>query len=348
MKPAVAAISAALLLIVLILLSVLAGANKTSTDVFDAMSTTITVQLSGRRSGTAVKEIRAETERLENLLSMFVEVSDIYKINNGSGFIPLEPETCDMLEKCREYSTESDGIFDVTVGNITQLWGICSNNPSVPLPAEIADALKTVGSNIRLDIIEKDGLQGIINDGSLCIDPGGVAKGYVLDRFREILDSNRIKNGIISIGGNVLVYGDNEGKNYSVGLRIPAKYSEGYFCALKLCDTVVSTSGGYERFFTAPDGTEYNHIIDPRTGYPVDNELLSVSVICKDASRADYLSTRLFILGEDGAAELISELAESGIYVVIVNEDNIVRCSSALEDIMPSDKRSLDYTFIFE
>lgn len=346
-NPAAFIMSAVLVLALLVLLIVYANRNISVSDVFDAMSTTVTVQLSGCDSRRTAAEIRSEAVRLENLLSMFIEGSDIYKINHSEGFVPLEKETCSLLENCREYGIESSGIFDVTVGNLTQLWGICSDSPRVPSPSEIDKALETAGKFEELEISERDGIPGITADGALCIDPGGIAKGLVLDRFREILDNSRIKKGIISIGGNVLVYGDNGGKKYSVGLRIPAKYSNGYFCALTLSNTVVSTTGGYERFFTAPDGTVYNHVIDPRTGYPADNGLVSVSVICPDAAKADYLSTRLFILGEDGAAQLFKELADEGICVVLVNDKNIVRCSPELEPLMPEEKRSEDYTFIF-
>lgn len=336
-------------LIILIIAAVVefTGSKKASAA-FDAMSTTTTVQLEGRDAEKAAAEIRSESQRIEDLLSMYVEGSDIYNINNGNGYVAVSPETALLLERCGDFSEESSGIFDVTIGRLTQLWGICSDNPTVPSDKEIADALAAAGQTDRLRNTEKAGITCIETDGSLCIDLGGVAKGYALDCFRNILDNNRISKGIISIGGNVLVYGDNNGKQYSVGLRTPVKYDSGYFCAISLSDTVVSTTGGYERFFTASDGTVYNHVLDPRTGYPTDNGLLSVSVICPDATRADYLSTRLFILGEDEAAVLFDELAKEGIYVVMVNDRNVVRCSRELEKIMPVEKRSKEHTFIFE
>ena len=145
-------------------------------------------------------------------------------------------------------------------------------------------------------------------DEGCAVDLGGIAKGYASDCAAVLFHRSALTGGCANLGGNVYVYGTNaQNKPWSVAIQDPAD-SEGYVCTLSLSDAFVVTSGGYQRYFTAPDGTVYQHILDPKTGYPVQSDLTSVSVITRGAfdgqgTRADAYSTALYVMGEQAAVD---------------------------------------------
>ena len=145
-------------------------------------------------------------------------------------------------------------------------------------------------------------------DEGCAIDLGGIAKGYASDCAAVLFHRSALTGGCANLGGNVYVYGTNaQNKPWSVAIQDPAD-SEGYVCTLSLSDAFVVTSGGYQRYFTAPDGTVYQHILDPKTGYPVQSDLTSVSVVTRggfggQGTRADAYSTALYVMGEQAAVD---------------------------------------------
>ncbi len=318
-------------------------ADRTVTEkrAFYSMSTTVTVQLKGKNSAKVADEIEAESMRLEAELSLFREGSEIESINGGES--EISKETYDLLTKANEYSAESGGLFDVTIGALTKLWNIMSDNPRVPAPEEISETIGLVDYT-ALALWEENGRYLARVPEGASIDLGGIAKGYALDCFREIAEKHGIKEGFVSIGGNVLVIGDKAGQPFTVGLKVPVQGSGEYFCALLLKSTVVSTAGGYERFFVGEDGKTYHHVLDPRTGYPAQSELVSVSVVYEDAAKADYLSTRLFVAGLDEAIRIIKD---EGLQVIMLTKDGTVYASASLEDSLPINFRDETLNFIF-
>lgn len=180
------------------------------------------------------------------------------------------------------------GALDVTLDPLIKLWDINGENPKVPSQAQIDQALSQNGFNF-----------------------GAVVKGYATDRIVEILEANNVKRAVIDLGGNVYVYGEKPDHSlWTVGIKNPENPTGDPIAKIQTESASVVTSGNYERYFEA-DGKRYHHILDPKTGWPVDNGLASVSIISKSSFACDILSTTLFVLGEEKSLELKPALEEA-------------------------------------
>ena len=191
----------------------------------------------------------------------------------------------------------------MTIAPLVELWGITGDDPRVPAQSEIDALLPLVGSGH----VHLEGTAAALDEGC-AIDLGGIAKGYASDKTAELFAESGIFGGFVSLGGNVYVHGVTaEGQPWNVAIQDP-RNTEAYACTLRLSDAFVVTSGGYQRNFTAPDGTVYQHIIDPATGYPVQSDLLSVSIVTRrdnggTGTMADAYSTALYVMGETAAVD---------------------------------------------
>lgn len=187
-----------------------------------------------------------------------------------------------LLQKADAYIEDTNGAFNPHLYPLEKAWGFTDGNTKVPSEEEISATLKECRENVDL------------------YDLGGIYKGYVAGALKQFLIENGVTSASIVLGGNVTVIGtEPSGKPFSVGIKDPVETAK-IIASLRVEDTSVVTSGGYERFFTE-DGVTYSHILDPETGYPVSNDLLSVTVICKDDVLADALSTALFVMGKEKA-----------------------------------------------
>ena len=290
-------------------------------DTYLAMGTVITADIRGRNSEKASKEIREEISALEeSVLSWRVEDSDVGRINANSGKdVSIPGELAYYIQQSIDLSEKCGGAFDITLGKLTQLWNIGSGNEKVPSESEIKAALETVGADSIL-----------INDNSVRInnrqqlDLGAVGKGIACEYAKNILDTYSIKSATVSVGGSVLIYG----KAASVGIVNPKDDSK-YFATLKLKDKYVSTSGSYERYFEA-DGKKYHHILDPSTGYPAENDLLSVTVVCGSGFLSDALSTACFVMGYKSSLGILSQYNAEAVYVF---SDGTYAVTDGLSDV---------------
>lgn len=265
------------------------------TSIF-AMDTYMTLVAYGDKAEDALTACSREINALEDSLSRTRETSDIYAINSDYS-AEVDPEVAQLITDALHYGDETGGTFDITIAPLVETWRITSDEPYVPSQAEIDALLPLVGgTHVRVN-----GNTVSVDPGS-AIDLGGIAKGYASDRVADIFSSYGIESGTVSLGGNVYVCGTKlDGKPWSVGIQDPA----GGDCAayVSLTDAFAVTSGGYQRYFTAPDGTVYQHIIDPKTGYPAQSDLVSVTIICDNGTRADAYSTALYVMGEQGAVD---------------------------------------------
>lgn len=238
----------------------------------------------------------SEIERVENLLSCEKGSSEISEINNAAGLYPVKVsyETLSMLQRSNAYSKKYQGIFDITIGPLTNLWGFSSDR-EVVLPDEktIKGLLKLVNYD-NIIINEKDTSVFLPQKG-MSIDLGGVAKGYAVDRASAVLKKMGITNFIIKAGGDIYVSGTKEKDTlWKVGIKDP-RHSNNIIAKFDLKDYAVSTSGDYERFKII-DGKRYHHILDPGTGYP---GMLSESatILAPTSEEADATSTYIFLKG---------------------------------------------------
>ena len=293
-----------------------------------AMDTVVseTLYTSGKDINTQIGEKLREMET--TLLSWTEENSQISQLNNADGkTMEVSDDLAADLEKIRQLSQESDGAFDPTLGKIIRLWDIAGENPHVPDQSEIDTLLPEVG----YEKIQVDGNNVTLLDGCT-LDLGAVGKGMGCDQIMDYLQTQPDVVGmILNLGGSsVMTYGEKpDGSPWKVALTDPRDTEGDYLGAITLdANQFLSTSGDYEKYFIE-DGIRYHHILDPKTGYPVQNGLTSVTIVCDQGYLADGLSTACFVLGMDAAKPLLEKYDAEAVFV---DEDKNVYVTSGLMD----------------
>ena len=234
-----------------------------------------------------------------------------------------------ILRMARRLTEETDGVFDLSVAPLAALWDV-NHRTSPPSPEEIAAALEKVGA----DQLSLNGNTLTFAAAGAGLDIGSVGKGYGADRTVKRLKEAGASAGVVSFGGNVAVFGKKDGGAFRIGVRDPQNI-QGYFGILSVNDVSVVTSGAYERYFEA-DGVRYHHLLDAKTGYPRQSDLLSVTVVCADGAQADLLSTALWLAGGEEAERILSATAGSGDFLpaeaIFVFADGTVKITDGLKD----------------
>jgi thiamine biosynthesis lipoprotein len=300
--------------------------DKTYKESRTAMYTTCTITVLSRSPVKAKEAIDAgfaEIKRLESLLNYYSIDSEITAINNnaGKGPVKVSTETLDIIEKALAIAEATRGAFNPTIGPVMKLWESSRQDPEHPLPSGqiISETLKLVDYG-KININKADS-EIFLMDAGMEIDLGGIAKGYAADSAIGTIRASGIRSALVSIAGDIKGIGlKNENKPWRVGVQDPRSKSgsreEEYeiITTINLSDRAVSTSGDYQRFFLK-DGKRYHHIIDPRTGYPTESRLISVSVMASEGYIADGLSTGIFILGPERGVDLLESMDLDGIIV---------------------------------
>lgn len=215
-----------------------------------------------------------------------------------------------LLKKGAEMYEFTDGAFDMTIAPVTKLWNI-PENKIPPDAAAIAAMLSFVGTS-KLKFNDADRTVTFESFGG--IDIGGIAKGFAGNYAVSALKNAGCSAGVLSLGGNVVVWGDKpDGSDYTVAVKSPLSSGQTseYLGNIKCKDVCVVTSGTYERFFEY-EGKRYHHIIDPSTGYPADTDVLSATVVAEDGTYADALATAFVVLGYEKSASYIESAIEKG------------------------------------
>ncbi len=237
-----------------------------------------------------------KADEKNNTLSYRIKDSDIWNINTSDTNEEIEVNnyTIDIIDTVNYLSVATSGSYDITITPVSDIWGIGTSNAKVPTDEEIKDALQYVDYNNILTNKENSTVK-ILSNGTM-LDLGSVAKGYITEEVKKYLITNDIKSGIINFGGNVSLIGKKpDGNNYVVGIRNPFKSKEDYYATLSLSDTNVVSTGTYERNFEQ-DNITYHHLLDTNTGYPIDTNIVSVTVVYDNSMIADALSTALITL----------------------------------------------------
>lgn len=260
-----------------------------------AMDTYIEMAAYGPEAEAALADCAAEIGNLEALFSATLPGSDISRINAAGGAeVTVSGETAGLLAAARALSLETDGAFDPTVYPLMRLWGF-GDDPAVPEPDDIRALLPLVDA-VQLAL---DG-EHVSLPPHMGIDLGGIAKGYTTDRLCALLEAHGVACAKLTLGGNVYVLGVKpDGGDWRIGVRDPAN-GDGIVGVVQTHDCAIITSGSYQRYFET-DGMRFHHILDPDTGYPADDGLVSVTIIAGSGTRADALSTALFVMGEADA-----------------------------------------------
>jgi thiamine biosynthesis lipoprotein len=267
------------------------------------------------------------------MLSVFLPDSEISRVNASAGLGPavVSEETFGILKMAHSISQLSGGAFDITIGPLVRLWSVTSQHPQVPPPEAIAESLQLVG--YRHLKLEKERLTCFLPKKAQALDLGGIAKGYAADRAAAIYRECGVGSSLIDIGGNVnLIGGKPGGGLWVVGVQDPCGKRGDIIGTLRLTDTSVVTSGGYERGFSA-DGVWHHHIIDPRSGYPSQSDIASITVMATRSIVADALSTAAFVLGTERGVRLLEEFGQVEAILVkkdrsILVTDGLTRCFS--------------------
>ena len=320
------------------------GAEQT----FFAMDTVMSVLVSGRRGPQAVAAAREAVERLDGLLSRTDSDSQIARLNTAAGdgaAVAVDPDVAELLAFSQEIARQLPGDFDITIAPVMDAWGFTTASPRVPDAGTLSALLPLVDSAALTVTVPAPG-----EDGSAqlapgqAVDLGGIAKGYASDWVEAALRRNGAERAMVYLGGNVLVLGTKaDGSPWRVAVQDPEDPSA-YAGILALTDAFAVTSGGYQRYFEE-NGVRYQHILDPKTGYPAESGLTSVTVVAAangpdydsetpapgSGAMCDAFSTALFVLGEEKALDFW-RTSGYDFELVLVTEDGRVLVTEGLAD----------------
>lgn len=310
------------MLLACVLMAVLSGCRQQRephSATFFAMDTVMELAVYGSES------LLAEGEELildiEQRLSVTDSSSEIAGLNRD-GKAAVSSETESLLENALVLCERTDGALDITVYPVVRAWGFTTGEYQVPDEIDLVDALALVDYHkVKLD-------RGTASlSPGMQIDLGSVAKGWTGDKVLEMFRKRGVESALLNLGGNVQALGSKpDGSSWRVGIRSPSE--DGYAGAVEISDKAVITSGGYQRFFEE-NGNRYHHIIDPKTGWPASNGLLSVTVIGDSGMACDGLSTALFVMGLERALTFWE--TQGDFEAVFIMEDKIV-ITDGLED----------------
>jgi thiamine biosynthesis lipoprotein len=303
---------------------------KSKSGLFLGTITSITIYdpISSHRFDTLYEHISDQLIHIEHKMSLNIQGSEVNQINHaaGSRAVSVSPETFSVIHKGKLYSELSQGAFDISIGPIVKLWGIGSDHANLPNEKKLIEKLKCVNyKDIKLD---KNNHTVYLKESGMAIDLGGIAKGYAADLIASYLKDQGIENALINLGGNIYALGSKPGAtHWNIGIQNPNDVRGKYIGIVHVKNKCVVTSGIYERYFLH-ENIRYHHILDPFTGYPINNELASISIISDNSIDGDGLSTTIFSLGIDKGKQLIESM--KGVDAIFVTKNNEVYLSSGL------------------
>lgn len=273
--------------------------------------------------------VLAEFDRLDRLMSVWKEGSDILRLNAAAGDhpVPVSAETLEALRIAHDVSEWTEGRFDVTFGALTDVWKFDQDqDESIPTPDQVRARLPLIDYRL-LELNEAAGTAFLERKG-MRAHLGGIGKGYAVDRAVKIFRDGGLSDFMIQAGGDLYVGGRRNDRPWKLGIADPRAPNGPSFAAIELSDSTFSTSGDYERFFLK-NGVRYHHILDLQTGQPARG-CRSVTLVTGRAVIADALAKGVFILGPEKGMALIERLPD--VEGVIVSAKNEVVVSSGLKD----------------
>lgn len=300
--------------------------DPSTADIF-AMDTYMNIKAYGDDAYDALKLSTEEIQHLESIFSVTNDNSEISAINDGAGnFVEVSDDTAGIIKTALEYSEKTNGALDISVYPVLREWGFTTGDYKVPDDETIATLLENTG----YENIEVEG-NNVKLPQDYEIDLGSVAKGYTSDKVVSILSENGVESALLNLGGNVQALGSKpDGSDWKVAVINPFDESEN-ICAISINNKAVITSGNYERYFTADDGTKYWHIIDPETGSPARNGVVSATIVGESGVMCDALSTSLFVLGTDDAIDYWKTNGDD-FEIILVTDDEEIYVSEGLTD----------------
>lgn len=273
------------------------------TETAFALDTVVRITVYSEKDVPAAQRALARCQDYEAVFSRTRPDSELSALNAARGGT-VSAELRAVLECALDISARSGGALDITLGGVSTLYDFTAETPAPPAAEDVAAAMAHSG----MDGVELAGSTLTLRDEHTVLDLGAVAKGYIADRLADGLRADGVEHAIINLGGNVLCIGSRpDGSPFRVGVQVPEPGSTENAAELSVRDGSVVTSGNYQRFFDY-DGVRWHHILDPETGFPVQNGLASVTVTGPESLRCDALSTACFVLGAEEGLALIETM----------------------------------------
>ena len=249
-------------------------------------------------------EIEAELKKVDGEFSMFNEHSTVARINRGDSLVERSAMFREVYDLAQRVTADTQGAFDITVAPLVNAWGFGFKHEQLPTKEQV-DSLLQIRSQM---------------------DFAAIAKGYGCDVVARLLKSRGISDYMVEIGGEIAIHGTNPSDApWRVGVNKPVddslSVSGELLAVLKLSDVCLATSGNYRNFYYK-GGRKYAHTIDPRTGYPVQHEVLSATVLADNCATADAYATAFMVLGLDSTRAVLQRHPEMKAYLIYTDQDN--------------------------
>ncbi|HGD4488759.1 TPA: FAD:protein FMN transferase [Streptococcus agalactiae] len=295
------------------------------------MGTTIDIQINSKNAQKQIQEVIEVLELYKNRFSANDFNSELMAINNNAGIKPIQvhPDLFELITIGKEHSLARPSNLNIAIGPLVQTWRIGFSDAKLPSPSEISEAM--ILSNPTHILLDSKNQSVFLNQIGMKIDLGALAKGYIADKIMTYLKNEMIDSAIINLGGNVLVHGDNPNRSeeyWVIGIQHPKKKRGQNIGAVKIKNQSVVTSGTYERRLIIDD-KEYHHIFDRQTGYPIQTEMASISIVSKQSVDCEIWTTRLFGLSIKEALDILN--AVSYIEGIIITKDDRIYLSDGLK-----------------
>ena len=298
--------------------------NSEYSEYLMAMDTLMTLTAYGPQAEEGVTQARTVITALEGLLSVTDKDSEVWAINHSGGAsVTVQADTAALLDLYLDLAQKTGGALDPTIYPVLRAWGFTTDQKRVPGAGELAGLLERVDYTA----VKWDGETVALPDG-MELDFGSVAKGYAGQKAAEALRAAGVTSALLDLGGNIQTVGSHDGQPWRIGITDPED-PQSYLAVVTVEDEAVVTSGGYQRYFEE-NGVRYWHILDPATGQPARSGLSSVTIIGSDGGLCDGLSTALFVLGLEGAADYWRQWG--GFEAVLITDEGQVWITEGLED----------------
>ena len=304
------------------------------------LNTVVTITIYDSDDTAILDECMSLCDKYEKIFSRTEEESELYRLNHRllspisgtDNTYEISEPLAELISLGLSYSRACQGAFDIAIAPLTSLWDFTSSSPEVPNGQDIENALASCG----YEDVTIDGQLITLTSPDTQFDLGGIAKGYIADRLKEYLLSRQVKSALIDLGGNVLCIGQKPSDEpFTIGVQKPFAQRGENLMTLSVRDRSVVSSGVYERYFEK-DGILYHHILNPRTGYPYDNDLTAVTIISEHSADGDALSTTCFALGlEKGLAFAESQ---EDVQAIFVTKDNDIYYTKDFDSQMQTQK----------
>jgi thiamine biosynthesis lipoprotein len=298
------------------------------------LGTTVSITIYDEVPSGAFEEAFARVSEIEARMSTSEEDYDsteLLEVNRSAGMSPVEvsDDTFHVVQTGLRYAEITNGLFDITIEPLVNLWGIGTEDEQIPSEQEVRELLPLVDyRNVELDA-EANTI--FLTQEGMGLDVGGIAKGYAADEVARILQEKGVEHALLDFGGNILTVGKKpEGSKWRIGIQSPGRGRGQYLGIATTGPQTIVTSGNYERFFMN-DGTRYHHILDPRDGFPARPGLSSVTVLTQQSMAADALSTGLYVMGLEEGMRFAEDMEQ--IEAIFVTKDQGVYLSSGLQGV---------------